>query len=159
MNEIKISKTNPNSIIVKFVEEAIANSNNKNKDENKKNPWLNFGDIPQNAIDYVKKNFNINLTGYKYVLEASSILHALSRHGEESHDFYPINVADFCFIPLIISDFDDIKLGSVKNNNLKSLLFKKRIGGQLFYTTVTEVRTGKKSLAFNTLYKRKTRKR
>ena len=69
MNEIKISNINPNSIIVNFVEKAIADSKKGNK--NLENPWLNFGNIPQNAIDYVKNKFNIDLTGYKYVLEAS----------------------------------------------------------------------------------------
>ena len=156
MNEIKISKTNPNSIIVKFVEEAIANS--KKGDKNLENTWLNFGNIPQHTIDYVKKNFNINLTGYKYVLEASYVLHTLSRHGDDSNDRCPISAFDFCVIPLILSEFDKIELGLPKNNNLKTLLFKKKIDNQWYYVTATEVRTGKKSLAFNTLYKRKTRK-
>lgn len=156
MNEIKISNINTNSIIVKFVEEAIANS--KKGDKNLENTWLNFGNIPQHTIDYVKNKFNINLTGYKYVLEASYVLHTLSRHGDESNDHCPISVSDFCFIPLIISEFDKIEAGTTKNNNLKSLLFKKKIGNQWFYTTATEERTRKKSLAFNTLYKRKTRK-
>ena len=145
-----------NNTIIKFVEEAIANS--KKGDKNLKNDWLNFGNLPQNAIDYVKNKFKIDLTGYKYILEASYVLHSLSRHGDGSNDRSPISAFDFCAIPLIISEFDKIELGLPKNNNLKTLLFKKKIDNQWYYVSATEVRTGKKSLAFNTLYKRKTRK-
>lgn len=156
MNEIKISNINTNSIIVKFVEEAIANS--KKGDKNLENTWLNFGNIPQHTIDYVKNKFNINLTGYKYVLEASFALHALSRHGDESNDRCPINVFDFCAIPLIISEFDKVELGGLKNNNQKILLFKKKIDNQWYYVTATDIRNKRKSIAFNSIYKRKTRK-
>ena len=156
MNEIKISNINPNNIIVNFVEKAITNSKKGNK--NLENPWLNFGNIPQNAIDYVKNKFNIDLTGYKYVLEASFVLHILSRHGDGSNDRSPISAFDFCAIPLIISEFDKIELGGLKPNANKTLLFKKKINNQWYYVTASEVRERRKSVALNTLYKRKTRK-
>lgn len=156
MNEIKISSPDQNSIIIKFVEEAIANSKKGNK--NLKNDWLNFGDIPQNAIDYVKNKFKIDLTGYKYVIEASYVLHSLNRHGDESNDRYPISVFDFCAIPLIISEFDKIDLGGLKNNNQKTLLFKKTIDNQCYFVSASDIRNKRKSIAFNSIYKRKTRK-
>ena len=156
MNEIKISNINPNSVIINFVEKAIADSKKGNK--NLENVWLNFGNVPQNAIDYVNDKFKINLTGYKYVLEASYVVHTLSRHGEGSNDRSPVSAFDFCAIPLIISEFDKVELGLQKNNNLKTLLFKKKINNQWYCAMATEVRTGKKSVAFNTLYKREARK-
>lgn len=143
-------------LILEFVERSI--KINKQHIKELENIWLNLGDVPKETVVYIEEKFNINIIGYKYVLEASYINHALQRHGEESNDRCPINVSDFLLIPLIISSFDEIEVGTLKKNNLKSLLFKKKIGNQWFYTMATEVRTGKKSLAFNTLYKRKTRK-
>lgn len=156
MNEIKISNINPNSVIINFVEKAIADS--KKRNNNLENVWLNFGNVPQNAIDYVNDKFKINLAGYKYVLEASYVVHTLSRHGQESNDRCPISVFDFCAIPLIISEFDKIELGGLKNNSQKTLLFKKKIHNQWYYVTATDIREKRKSIAFNSIYKRKTRK-
>ena len=97
---------------------------------------------------------NINLKGYKHVIETTGIQHSINRHGEQSNDREPLSLEDFLLIPFIIRNRDKVNVSTTttKRHEAKVLVYEKQIGPEYYY--VEEIRTGKKSLAFHTLYKR-----
>ena len=100
---------------------------------------------------------NIDLTGYKHVIETSGIQHSEKRHGKQSEDRTPLSLEDYLLIPFIIRNRDEVTISPSKSttNNNNVLLYKKKIGFQYVY--VEEIRDGKnKSLAFKSFRKRET---
>ena len=100
---------------------------------------------------------NIDLTGYKHVIETSGIQHSEKRHGGESNDRSPLSLEDYLLIPYIIRNRDDVSFSPTKSNSREKsvVLYKKKIGYQYVY--VEEIRDGKnKSLAFKSFRKRET---
>ena len=100
-------------------------------------------------------NHGINLRGYKHVIETTGLRHSINRHGEQSNDRTPLSIEDFLLIPFIIRNRDKVNISTAitKRHEAKVLVYEKQIGLDYYY--VEEIRTGKKSLAFHTLYKRK----
>lgn len=100
---------------------------------------------------------NIDLKGYKHVIETSGIQHSEKRHGDSSNDRTPLSLEDYLLIPFIIRNRDEVTVSPSKTgtNNKNVLLYKKQIGHHYVY--VEEIRDGKnKSLAFKSFRKRKT---
>jgi hypothetical protein len=100
---------------------------------------------------------NIDLKGYKHVIETSGIQHSEKRHGSKSEDRTPLSLQDYLLIPFIIRNRDEVTISPSKTgtNNQNVLLYKKKIGFRYVY--VEEIRDGKnKSLAFKSFRKRKT---
>jgi hypothetical protein len=100
---------------------------------------------------------NIDLTGYKHVIETSGIQHSLNRHGKHSKDREPLSIEDYLLVPFIIRNRDRVHISTAvtKQHETKVLVYEKQIGMDFYY--VEEIRTGRKSLAFQTLYKRTTK--
>ena len=96
---------------------------------------------------------NIDLTGYKHVIETSGIQHSENRHGKQSKDREPLSLEDYLLVPFIIRNRDKIHISTSKSklHEMNLLVYEKQIGLNYYY--VEEIRTGKKSLAFQTLYK------
>ena len=82
--------------------------------------------------------------------------HTEKRHGKLSNDRVPLLIKDYLLIPYIIRNRDKVEISTTKTkrHNMEVLVYEKLIGMNYYY--VEEIRTGKKSLAFHTLYKRKT---
>ena len=100
---------------------------------------------------------NIDLKGYKHVIETSGIQHSEKRHGNKSEDRTPLSLQDYLLIPFIIRNRDEVTISPSKTGTNKQnvLLYKKKIGFQYVY--VEEIRDGKnKSLAFKSFRKRET---
>jgi len=98
---------------------------------------------------------NIDLKGYKHVIETSGIQHSEKRHGNKSEDRTPLSLEDYLLIPFIIRNRDEVTISPSKTGTNKQnvLLYKKKIGLQYVY--VEEIRDGKnKSLAFKSFRKR-----
>ena len=114
-----------------------------------------LADVPLNTVEYVAEHFGIDLSNFKYVVDSAYIRHTINRHGVGSNDRSPISLSDFTHIPFILSNFDSISLGSVKQNGNKVLVFKKQIGSEYYYVTAQEIRNRRKSVVMNDLYKRK----
>ena len=106
----------------------------------------------------VAKEKGIDLTGYKHVIETSAIRHGNGEHGVTSDDDIPIEITDFLLIPYIIKNRDAVIISDKLTNSRKlpAIKYRKIIGDEYVY--VEEVRTGRKSLAFQTLYRRKIKK-
>ena len=101
---------------------------------------------------------NIDLKGYKHVIETTGVQHSINRHGEQSNDREPLSLEDFLLIPFIIRNRDMVNVSTTttKRHEAKVLVYEKQIGSEYYY--VEEIRTGNKSLAFHTLYKRTIKK-
>ncbi|MBQ6305693.1 MAG: hypothetical protein IJK78_03920 [Bacteroidales bacterium] len=100
---------------------------------------------------------NIDLKGYKHVIETSGIQHSEKRHGNKSEDRMPLSLQDYLLIPYIIRNRDEVSFSpsTTASREKNVILYKKRIGYQYVY--VDEIRNGKnKSLAFKSFRKRKT---
>ena len=103
------------------------------------------------------KKKGIDLTGYKHVIESSGARHSELRHGKGSNDRNPLTFEDYLLIPYIIKYRDKVELSDKKTklHGLKTFVYRKTIGNLY----VEEIRIGrKKSLAFQTLYKRRIKK-
>ena len=96
----------------------------------------------------------IDLTGYKHVIETSGVQHSEKRHGANSNDRSPLTIEDYLLVPYIIKHRDKLSISTSKTRQRESivLVYEKQIDLDLYY--VEEIRSGKKSLAFQTLYKR-----
>ena len=100
---------------------------------------------------------NIDLKGYKHVIETSGVQHSEKRHGNKSEDRMPLSLQDYLLIPFIIRNRDEVTISPSKTGTNKQnvLLYKKKIGFRYVY--VEEIRDGKnKSLAFKSFRKRET---
>ena len=100
---------------------------------------------------------DIDLTGYKHVIETSGIQHSINRHGKRSKDRVPLSIEDYLLVPFIIRNRDKVHISTTvtKQHETKVLVYEKQIGMDFYY--VEEIRTGRRSLAFQTLYKRATK--
>ena len=98
-----------------------------------------------------------NLKGFKHVIETSGIQHSENRHGEQSKDREPLSLEDYLLVPFIIRNRDKVSISTSKSkrHDMGIVVYEKLIGSNYYY--VEEIRTGKKSLAFQTLYKRATK--
>ena len=100
---------------------------------------------------------DIDLKGYKHVIETSGIQHAEKRHGDKSEDRYPLSLEDYLLVPYIIKERDKVEMSpqrDVRHRN-RVLVYTKQIGDTYYY--VEEVRMKNKSLAFKSLRKRQTK--
>ena len=100
---------------------------------------------------------NIDLKGYKHVIETSGIQHSEKRHGDKSKDRTPLSLQDYLLIPYIIRNRDEVSFSPSKTASREKsvILYKKKVGYQYVY--VEEIRDGKnKSLAFKSFRKRET---
>lgn len=100
---------------------------------------------------------NIDLKGYKHVIETSGIQHSQNRHGKKSDDRTPLSLEDYLLIPFIIRNRDEVSFSPSKTVSREKnvILYMKKIGYQYVY--VEEIRNGKnKSLAFKSFRKRET---
>ena len=100
---------------------------------------------------------NIDLKGYKHVIETSGIQHSEKRHGDNSNDRTPLSLEDYLLIPYIIRNRDEVSFSPSKpaSRGKSAILYRKKIGCQYMY--VEEIRNGKnKSLAFKSFRKRET---
>ena len=100
---------------------------------------------------------HIDLKGYKHVIETSGIQHSENRHGKQSNDREPLSIEDYLLVPFIIRNRDKVSISTSKSkrHDMHLLVYEKQIGLNYYY--VEEIRTGKRSLAFQTLYKRATK--
>ena len=115
-------------------------------------------EVDEELIALAKKE-GIDLTGYKHVIETSGARHSETRHGNRSNDRNPLTLEDYLLIPYIIKYRDKVELSEKKTklHGLKTFVYRKTIGNLFVY--VEEIRIGrKKSLAFQTLYKRHIKK-
>jgi len=109
--------------------------------------------------EYAKAN-GIDLTGYMHNIDTSAIRHIFNNHGdvkaEDKRGQIAITDEDIKTLPnYIINNYDYIAFGLKNDKGLDVIAYAKNMpDGSSVY--MEEVRTGKKTLTTDTLYKRKT---
>ena len=115
-----------------------------------------LGTIKKSLVSKIKKSLNLDLSGYKRKLDNYSIRHILKEHGGENEykrGQIPITYEDIAKIPDIIENAYEIKLEKKNKQGRDVISYKAKIGDEYFY--FEEVRTGKKELVPQTMFKRK----
>jgi len=136
--------------ILQLVKDSLAN-----KTKLAKKLEVVFDVVDENQANRLLKYHPINLLGYKRVLDNSGINHAIKNHGNKSdllRGLVPITHQDFTVIPEIVKAENIIMVSKNKKGAL--VLLYEYVDVDFFYYA-EEVRTGRKKLALNTLYKRK----
>jgi hypothetical protein len=92
--------------IKEFVKKVLENrSNNQEK--------YDLGEISDDEAEKIKEETNVDVKGFKRVLESFGILHAFKHHGQEKKETdrgqIPITAEDFEKVPEITSNPDEIK--------------------------------------------------
>lgn len=150
-------------------ENAMTKKKAFDKDHRTKIPFLELVELINQKCDYkfsiIDENIddellelaakhNIDLKGYKHVIETSGIQHAEKRHGSKSEDRTPLSLEDYLLVPYIIKERDKVEMSPQRDvmHQNRILVYTKQIGDTYYY--VEEVRKKNKSLAFKSLWKR-----
>lgn len=118
----------------------------------------NLSESPQLFCDYqildekdvrtISRKTKLELNVTKRVICTYDVWHAYNKHSKDS---CPLQWEDFGLIFLIVNYSDSIKYGGKTKAGLDTIVYEKEIGNRFF--VVEEVRTGRKKLAFKTMYK------
>jgi len=100
----------------------------------------------------------INIAGYKSSIDRSEVNHTLNNHSnkkkEESRGQVPVTINDFFLVPDIIDNPDDVIYAGKDRIGRETIRFEKCIG-KIRYIVYTAILSGRKELAFKTLFKQK----
>ncbi len=100
-----------------------------------------------------------DVSDFVHEISNYDLAHAIKRHSDDSIEATRGQVAitpeDLKKIPEIISDYDAIRPGSVSSAGRKSVIYEKRVNGNIFYVEV--VHQGKKTLLGKTMWKEPSR--
>ncbi len=120
------------------------------------NSVLSIGSVSQEQADAIQQAAAIDVTGYEFVIDKSAVKHAFKQHGnsitEANRGQIAITTDDFIQIPAILATGEISYAG--KNKIGRDVIdFEADLA--YIYHCLMEIRTGRKQLAFATLYKRK----
>jgi len=108
----------------------------------------------EDDVKKLSKKLGIKLDVNTRVISTDNIRHAFEKH---SKDECPLEWSDFVLIDIITKYYDCVKKSDKISTGLDAILYEKVIGDKYF--VVEEIRTGRKKLAFKTMYKQKIKKR
>ena len=115
--------------------------------------FLNYAYLTEDEIRTLSKKTGIEIHATTRVIASDEIKHAYKRH---CNDECPLQWEDFTLIMLITTYYDSVKRGSLCNG-LQTIVYEKLIGDKYF--VVEELRTGRRKLAFKTMYKHMAQKK
>jgi valyl-tRNA synthetase len=125
-------------------------------DKSSKNKVLHLGKLESDEIELLKLKTNLDFSDYSRVIDKSGINHAIKQHGNEKRETsrgqLAITKNDFELIPEIVKSENVIYSGKSKIG-MDCILYEAYFEDVIFY--VEEVRTGRKQLCLQTMYKRK----
>ena len=157
--EIKNWNSNKNIVIYRNNEQLIRFIDNalNNPTEFKK---LYFGKISKNLARFIKKETNIDLTGYNLSLRSYEIRKTLiNSHGNEEKENLrgqrAITKEDLIHLPEIITHPDKIELSEKLYENKPVIIFSKTINGKI--STATYVSSKHHDLSLQTMYSGKNK--
>jgi hypothetical protein len=116
--------------------------------------------VTETEVEAIKAKTGIDIDPeYKHTIDNYAINHILKNHSdpakEESRGQIPVAESDFDRIPDIINSYDSVENAGKNDKGLETIRYIKTFPDGVTYY-FEEVRTGKKELALNTLYKKKT---
>ena len=116
-----------------------------------------WGNIDSIKAHQIFMNTSLNLKGYSYEIDSSSVKHIIKYHSDkikqEKQKQIAISKKDFGLIPEIVENYDIVKKGKKRKSGTYSIIFIKQLGNK--YYVVQEVRSKKKTLALKTMYIKK----
>lgn len=118
---------------------------------------IDIGEVSEKVLQ-TGMEVNINLSGYRHNIDKSSLNHILNRHGKKENyrKQIPVTNEDIKKIPNIIYNADSVEYTGKNNIGKDTFRYTKVMpDGTIYY--IEEVRTGKKTLTANTLYKKSER--
>lgn len=139
-----VDKQNPN--YEEDIENLINTKNNNSK--------VDIGPVSDNVINAGIKA-NIDLRGYRHNIDKSALNHIINRHGktENYRNQIPITNEDIKNIPDVIYNADNVEYSGKNEKGLDTFQYRKtNRNGEIYY--IEEVRTGKKTLTTNSMYKK-----
>lgn len=99
-----------------------------------------------------------DLSDFNHDIDVSGTRHTFKEHGTEKTEIprgqIPINDDDFNNIPEVIYNYDEVSFTGKNKTGLETITYKKRMPDNTIYY-VEEIRTGRKTLTINTMYKHK----
>ena len=114
---------------------------------------------PRQKQDFADSGIDVN-DNFVHSIENSAILHNQKEHGdpvvEERRGQIAIEESDYALIPDILEDYDTVEKSSNKNKQGRDVIIytKAYPDGTVYY--LEEVRENRESLAFQTMYKKKS---
>ncbi|MFA5619022.1 MAG: hypothetical protein WDA08_01805 [Weeksellaceae bacterium] len=143
----------------KAIQEKIEKLLNGDNDTSKGVQRETIGKITPEQAKILKEKLGIDPTGFKHTLDKSEIVHTLNEHGEVKAESNRGQIAvtenDFLRLPEILNNPDKIEYSGKNKKGLETIKYTKAFNGTTY--VVEEVRNGRKELALNTMYKRKTK--
>jgi len=137
--------------ITNFIAEILQNKGKKNK--------LNLGKLSKKEVEKIKEELGFDLENYCRVMDNSAINHTLNHHSNPKTEAQRGQIAvvpeDFVLIPKITSEFDKLEYADKNQHGRDLIKYIKEMTEKLVY--VEEIRTGRKEVALQTLYKQKSR--
>lgn len=141
------------SALLNFVESAIREKTNLLRK-------LELGKLTDEEVRHLSGMADVDLTGFHRIIDNFGIRHALKKHGNEIRETLRGQIAiesnDFVLILIIVADYNEI---SMEINRIGNIIFRyKRDFTEFRLIFAEEIRTGRKEIAFQTLYKQKIRR-
>jgi len=134
---------------------SIAELINLAASDNMIHAFIDYQRLSNDELEKIKTETGLELHVTKRTITTDEIRHAVNKH---SNDSCPLQYEDIMLIDIITRNYDLIYAGGVsKKTKLQTITYEKIIGDKYF--VVEEIRTGRKKLAFKTMYKNKIKKR
>ena len=114
---------------------------------------------PRQKQDFAEKGIDVT-DNFVHSIENSAILHNQKEHGnpavEEKRGQIAIEESDYALIPEILEDYDTVEKSPNKNKQGRDVIIYTKMypDGTVYY--LEEVRENRESLAFQTMYKKKS---
>ena len=154
-NEHEIEQFLNGKVQIAYTKQDIRNFVNNSK-KIKNNAKLYFGKINKTVSYKIKIKFGINIKNYNISLKSDNVKHIIKKHGSENELLrgqLPIIDSDFELIPEIVSNYDNVFLGTPTPSNKPSITFIKKIGS--YYYLVNYVSDKSHNLEVQTMWKTK----
>lgn len=140
-------------LMLQFVYLALSNMNNDKQ-------VFEFGALTDDEVSRLFKLTGVALSGYRRVIDNFAVRHVFKNHGDEKKETQRGQIAvspdDFNLISLILIQYDSF---SIEKNRIGNFIFRYTLNTDKFRLVYAEeVRTGRRELAVQTLYKQKIRK-
>jgi len=116
--------------------------------------YVDYQYLLEDEVKKLSKKVGIKLNVTTRVISTDNVRHAFEKH---SQDECPLEWYDFVLVDTITKYYDSVRKSDKISTGLDAIVYEKIIGDRYF--VVEEVRTGRKKLAFKTMYKQKIKKR
>jgi hypothetical protein len=113
--------------------------------------------VSEHIVQTIKNLAEVDVSGYNHSIDVSGVNHAIKNHGntksEAKRGQIAITEKDFIKIPEMLTSPETIKHAGKNAKGNDVMLYTKKFNDEIYL--LEEIRTGRKELAFETMYKHK----